>query len=91
MLFKNLISLLQKSMYSKSLDQMHKMVSERIGRIEGIQSSESFIDFFNGQEIQLKNILVPSSPIYLITGSDLEKNKSDKRNLKFFVNKIVSL
>ena len=32
------------TMYSKSLDQMHKMVSERIGRIEGIQSSESFIE-----------------------------------------------
>ena len=32
------------TMYLKSLDQMHKMVSERIGRIEGIQSSESFIE-----------------------------------------------
>ncbi len=32
------------TMYSKSLDQMHKMVSERIGRIEGIHSSESFIE-----------------------------------------------
>lgn len=32
------------TMYSKSLDQMHKMVSERIGRIEGVQSSESFIE-----------------------------------------------
>ena len=32
------------TMYSKSLDQMHKMVSEKIGRIEGIQSSESFIE-----------------------------------------------
>ena len=32
------------TMYSKSLDQMHKMVSEHIGRIEGIQSSESFIE-----------------------------------------------
>ena len=32
------------TMYSKSLDQMHKMVSEQIGRIEGIQSSESFIE-----------------------------------------------
>ena len=31
-------------MYAKSLDQMHKMVSEKIGRIEGIQSSESFIE-----------------------------------------------
>ena len=32
------------TMYSKSLDQMHKMVSEKVGRIEGIQSSESFIE-----------------------------------------------
>ena len=32
------------TMYSKSLDQMHKLVSEKIGRIEGIQSSESFIE-----------------------------------------------
>jgi len=32
------------TMYSKSLDQMHKLVSEQIGRIDGIQSSESFIE-----------------------------------------------
>ncbi len=32
------------TMYAKSLDQMHRMVSEKIGRIEGIQSSESFIE-----------------------------------------------
>ena len=32
------------TMYARSLDQMHKMVSEKIGRIEGIQSSESFIE-----------------------------------------------
>ena len=32
------------TMYSKSLDQMHKIVSEEIGRIDGIQSSESFIE-----------------------------------------------
>jgi len=31
-------------MFSKSLEQMHKMVSEKIGRIDGIQSSESFIE-----------------------------------------------
>jgi len=31
------------TMYSRS-DQMHKMVSEKIGRVEGIQSSESFIE-----------------------------------------------
>ena len=32
------------TMYARTLDQMHKMISERIGRIEGIQSSESFIE-----------------------------------------------
>ena len=32
------------TMYARSLDQMHKMVSEQVGRIEGIQSSESFIE-----------------------------------------------
>jgi len=32
------------TMYSRSLDQMHKMVSEKIGRVQGIQSSESFIE-----------------------------------------------
>ncbi len=32
------------TMFARSLDQMHKMVSERIGMIDGIQSSESFIE-----------------------------------------------
>lgn len=32
------------TMYARSLDQMHKIVSEQVGRIEGIQSSESFIE-----------------------------------------------
>jgi len=32
------------TMYAKSLDQMHKLVAEKIGRIEGVQSSESFIE-----------------------------------------------
>jgi len=32
------------TMYSKSLEQMHKIVSEQIGRIDGVQSSESFIE-----------------------------------------------
>ena len=32
------------TMYARTLDQMHKMVSEKIGRVEGIQSSESFIE-----------------------------------------------
>ena len=38
------------TMYSKSLDQIHKMVSEQIGRIEGIQSSESFIEMKSRQK-----------------------------------------
>lgn len=32
------------TMYSKSLEQMHKVISEQIGRIRGIRSSESFIE-----------------------------------------------
>jgi Lrp/AsnC family transcriptional regulator for asnA, asnC and gidA len=32
------------TMYAKTLDQMHKLVSEKIGRIEGVLSSESFIE-----------------------------------------------
>lgn len=44
------------TMYSKSLDQIHKMVSERIGRIEGIQSSESFI------EMKTRNKAMPYMP-----------------------------
>jgi len=32
------------TMYAKTLDEMHRMVSERIGRIDGITSSESFIE-----------------------------------------------
>lgn len=30
--------------YAKSLDEMHKIVSEKIGRIDGVLSSESFIE-----------------------------------------------
>lgn len=32
------------TMYARSLDEMHKIVSEKIGRIDGILSSESFIE-----------------------------------------------
>lgn len=32
------------TMYAKTLDEMHRMVSEHIGRIDGITSSESFIE-----------------------------------------------
>lgn len=44
------------TMYSKSLDQIHKMVSEKIGRIDGIQSSESFI------EMKTRNKAMPYMP-----------------------------
>ncbi len=32
------------TMYVKSLDEMHRLVSEKIGRIDGVVSSESFIE-----------------------------------------------
>lgn len=32
------------TLYAKSLDEMHKIVSEKIGKIDGIISSESFIE-----------------------------------------------
>ena len=32
------------TMYAKSLDEMHKLVSDKIGLIEGVNSSESFIE-----------------------------------------------
>ena len=32
------------TMYAKSLDEMHRMVSDKIGRIQGVVSSESFIE-----------------------------------------------
>jgi len=32
------------TMHARTLDEMHKMLSEKIGRIQGIQSSESFIE-----------------------------------------------
>ncbi len=32
------------TMHSGSLDEMHKVVSERVGRIDGVLSSESFIE-----------------------------------------------
>ena len=38
------------TMYAKSLDQMHRLVSEKIGRIDGILSSESFIEMKTRQK-----------------------------------------
>ena len=32
------------TMYAKSLDEMHRIVSDKIGRIQGVVSSESFIE-----------------------------------------------
>ena len=32
------------TMYAKSLNEMHKSVSEKIGKIDGILGSESFIE-----------------------------------------------
>ena len=32
------------TMYAKSLDEMHRLVSDKIGRIDGVISSESFIE-----------------------------------------------
>ena len=32
------------TMYAKTLSDMHKVVSEKIGKIEGILGSESFIE-----------------------------------------------
>ena len=32
------------TMYAKSLNEMHKVVSEKIGKIDGIMGSESFIE-----------------------------------------------
>ncbi|KAG2480455.1 MAG: Transcriptional regulator [Nitrosopumilales archaeon] len=32
------------TMYAKSLDEMHRIISDKIGRIDGVLSSESFIE-----------------------------------------------
>jgi len=31
-------------LYAKNLDEMHRLISEKLGRIEGVQRSESFIE-----------------------------------------------
>jgi Lrp/AsnC family transcriptional regulator for asnA, asnC and gidA len=31
-------------MNSHSLDEMHQLISERVGRIEGVQKTETFIE-----------------------------------------------
>ncbi len=44
------------TMYAKSLDEMHKIVSDKIGRIDGVLSSESFI------EMKTRNKTMPYMP-----------------------------
>ncbi len=44
------------TMYARSLDEMHKIVSEKIGRIDGVLSSESFI------EMKTRNKSMPYMP-----------------------------
>lgn len=44
------------TMYARSLDEMHKIVSEKIGLIDGVLSSESFI------EMKTRNKSMPYMP-----------------------------
>lgn len=44
------------TMYAQSLDEMHKIVSDKIGRIDGVLSSESFI------EMKTRNKSMPYMP-----------------------------
>ena len=44
------------TMYARSLDEMHKIVSDKIGRIDGVLSSESFI------EMKTRNKSMPYMP-----------------------------
>ena len=32
------------TMYARNLDEMHRLISENLGRIQGVQRSESFIE-----------------------------------------------
>jgi Lrp/AsnC family transcriptional regulator for asnA, asnC and gidA len=32
------------TMHAKNLDEMHRLISEKLGRIQGVQRSESFIE-----------------------------------------------
>jgi len=44
------------TMYAKSLDDMHKIISDKMGRINGVLSSESFI------EMKTRNKTMPYMP-----------------------------
>ena len=45
------------TMNSHSLDEMHHLISERIGRIEGIQKTETFIEMRK----TMREILFPTT------------------------------
>jgi Lrp/AsnC family transcriptional regulator, regulator for asnA, asnC and gidA len=45
------------TMTSRSLDEMHQLISEKVGRIEGIQRTETFIEMRK----TLREILYPAS------------------------------
>jgi Lrp/AsnC family transcriptional regulator for asnA, asnC and gidA len=45
------------TMTSRSLDEMHKLISEKVGRIEGVQRTETFIEMRK----TLREILYPAS------------------------------
>jgi Lrp/AsnC family transcriptional regulator for asnA, asnC and gidA len=44
-------------MTSRSLDEMHQLISEKVGRIEGVQRTETFIEMRK----TLREILYPAS------------------------------
>jgi Lrp/AsnC family transcriptional regulator for asnA, asnC and gidA len=46
-------------MNSHSLDEMHQLISERIGRIEGVQKTETFIEMRK----TVREMLFPSSKV----------------------------
>ena len=45
------------TMTSRSLDEMHQLISEKVGRIEGVQRTETFIEMRK----TLREILYPAS------------------------------
>jgi Lrp/AsnC family transcriptional regulator for asnA, asnC and gidA len=47
------------TMNSHSLDEMHQLISERIGRIEGVQKTETFIEMRKS----VREMLFPSSKV----------------------------
>ena len=53
------------TMYAKSLDEMHRLVSEKIGRIDGVISSESFIEMKTREKSMP---YMPSSPAAVVEG-----------------------